>query len=212
MMDRPMPSSKLGEYKDGYQLMIEPAFDMNLFVKRTFLTPNKALFNVDHYHLDEAIDTDIAFLWSAGGFEKKMMRVIGQAEQLMFRSGGFQKMRQEQQFYEWFGYVPKFVITLDGMYCANCTDTEFCALVEHELSHIGVVIGEWGTPKFNKDTGLPILGIRDHDVSEFIGVVERYGVPKDSPLERMVAVANKAPIIAKTDIQHACATCLKVAA
>lgn len=211
-MNRPYPSKNLGEYQDGYQLMIEPAHDINLFVKKTFLTPGKELFNVDHYHLDEAIDNEIAFLWAATGFEKQFKYILGQTEQLAFRVGGFQRMRQEQQFYEWFGYIPSFIITLNGSYCRDCSDVEFCALLEHELYHIGHAIGEFETPKFSRDTGLPVLAMRDHDVSEFVGIVERYGVAEGSPIHAMVEAANNKPTVAKIDIKNACATCLKVAA
>ncbi|MFA6039877.1 MAG: putative metallopeptidase [Methylophilus sp.] len=211
-MNRPYPSKELGEFKDGYQIMIEPAYDLPLFVKKTLLNPDDGVFNNDHYHLDDAIDSSIAFLWSASGFEKQMKHVIGQTEQLMFRAGGFQRMRQEQQFNEWFGYIPEFVITLNGAFCREASDNDFMALLDHELMHIGHVTGEFGAPKFSRDTGLPVLGMRDHDVSEFVGVVERYGVPKDSALERMVAAANSKPLIASVDIKSACATCLKKAA
>ena len=36
---------------------------------------------------------------------------------------------------QWFGRVPAFLITLAADYCAECSDAEFCALVEHELYH-----------------------------------------------------------------------------
>lgn len=43
------------------------------------------------------------------------------------RAGGWQKARMEQQMHEWFGAVPKFIITLAADYCSQCSDAEFCA-------------------------------------------------------------------------------------
>src|SRR5690606_6326227 len=119
--------------------------------------------NPDHAHLAGA---DLCFLWAASGFAKAGRYVLGQAEQVMFRAGGWQKARQEQQMVEWFGRVPEFLITLAADYCATCSDEEFCALVEHELYHIGHLKDEYGAPAFYRD-GRPKLGIQGHDVEEF---------------------------------------------
>jgi hypothetical protein len=213
-MNRPMPPSELGRF-DSYPLNIMPAHELNLWVKQTFLDPDSALFNQDHYHLDDFVENStIGFLWAAGSFKKQMKSVIGTTEQVAFRVSGYQRMRQEQQLMEWFGYIlPEYIITLDGYYCAHCSDSEFCALVEHELYHIGHAKDEWGDPKFNMKTGLPVLAMRDHDVSEFIGVVERYGVgDKEGTLARLVAAANSKPTIKRTDLAHACGTCLRLVA
>jgi hypothetical protein len=77
----------------------------------------------------------------------------------------------EQQMHEWFGRIPKFIITLAADYCEQCNDLEFCALVEHELYHIAQATDDYGAPKFNKETGMPVLKLRGHDVEEFVGVV-----------------------------------------
>lgn len=74
--------------------------------------------------------------------------MLGQAEPVAFRAGGWQKARAQQQMVEWFGRVPDFLITLAADYCAECSDAEFCALVEHELYHIaqeldGFAFGPW---------------------------------------------------------------------
>jgi len=47
--------------------------------------------------------------------------------------------------------------------------------LEHELYHIVQSVDEFGAPKFNRDTGMPTLTLRGHDVEEFVGVVRRYG-------------------------------------
>lgn len=212
-MNRPFPPPELGTF-NTYPLNIVPAHDMPLWVKKTLLEPQSKVFNNDHYHLYDAMDGIVTFLWANGSFTKQMRSVIGQAEQIMFRTGGFQRMRQEQQLMEWFGYqLPEFIITLDGVYCSQCSDAEFMALVEHELYHIGHMLDEFGAPAFYRDTGLPKLGMRGHDVEEFVGVVERYGTGHaEGALSRLVAAANSKPTVAKVDIKNACATCLKMAA
>jgi hypothetical protein len=50
--------------------------------------------------------------------------VVGQAEQVVFRAGGWQKARMEQQMRDWFDDVPAFIITLAADYCAQCSDLE----------------------------------------------------------------------------------------
>lgn len=208
---RPVPAKKLGSF-ESYPINIMPAYDLPLWIKTTLLSPDSKVFNNDHYHLNDYLDGKICFLWSAAGFTKQMKRVIGQAEQVLFRSSGFQRMRQEQQLMEWFGYeLPEFIITLDGDYCSQCTDSEFMALLEHELYHIGHASDEFGSPKFHRDNGLPVLAMRGHDVEEFIGVVRRYGAgDKDSLLNQMVEAAKAEPEVKKADIAHACGTCLKL--
>jgi hypothetical protein len=113
---------------------------------------------------------------------------------------------------EWFGRVPKYLITLDASYCAQCSDTDFCALVEHEMFHIGHKRDAFGAPAFTQEGG-PKLFIRGHDVEEFVGVVQRYGVgPEDGAVAALVRAANQPPQVHRANIAGACGTCmLKVA-
>ncbi|MNJ51784.1 hypothetical protein D3C77_470980 [compost metagenome] len=109
---------------------------------------------------------------------------------------------------DWFGSVPDYVITLAGDYCAQCTEAEFCALVEHELYHIGHKLDKYGAPAFTQD-GMPKLEMRGHDVSEFVSIVERYGVGHpEGDLARMVEAAKKPPSVSRASIANACGTCL----
>jgi hypothetical protein len=209
---RPMPPKELGKHESSWTAMM-PAPELIQWVKDIFLTPDSKLFNQDHYHLYDYMDGTIQFLWSSGGFVRQTRHVIGQAEELVFRMGGFQKIRAEQQFIQWFGFVPDYVITLDGYYCSEATDIEFCALVEHELYHIGHKKDFFGQPCFSKDTGKPVLNMRGHDVEEFVGIVERYGTGDvEGALNRMVRAAQQKPSIGKSDIAHACGTCLRLVA
>lgn len=195
---RPYPPPLLDRY--------EPAHGVAEWISEQILAEDGAIHNPDHDHL---IDADLVFLWAPGGFTKGMKTVIGQAEEVMIRAGGWQKGRQEQQFDDWFGRVPSFMITLDASYCSQCSDAEWCALVEHELYHVAQALDEFGAPRFTKD-GLPKLKIRGHDVEEFVGVVKRYGPSVD--VKRLVDAANAGPELRLGNIAHACGTCLKVAA
>lgn len=198
--DRPRPASR-PDTGGGFC----PAPDLLAWVERVILPKGGALYNPDHTHLAEA---ELAFLWAPCAFEKAGRTVLGQAEQVMFRAGGWQKARQEQQMIEWFGRVPDFLITLSADYCATCSDSDFCALVEHELYHIGQAIDAYGAPAFD-GLGRPKLRIVGHDVEEFVGVVARYGPSPD--VRRLIAAAADTPAVPRLNIARACGCCLKAA-
>lgn len=61
-------------------------------------------------------------------------------------------------------------------------------------------------PKFIKETGMPVLKLRGHDVEEFVGVVRRYGASKD--VQEMVDAANRPAEVAHIDVARACGTCM----
>ncbi|ODA00605.1 hypothetical protein A7P25_21985 [Achromobacter xylosoxidans] len=191
---RPTPPDQLDRFL--------PAPELHAWVEQTILASGGPLHNPDHAHL---VDADLAFLWAPAAFEKAGHTVLGQAEQVMFRAGGWQKARQEQHMVEWFGGVPAFLITLAADYCIACTDAEFCALVEHELYHLGHAPDPYGAPAFDK-SGRPKLRIVGHDVEEFVGVVARYGSSED--VRRLVAAAGTAPAVPRLDIARACGCCL----
>ncbi len=201
---RPIPPSHVLE-SDWTTLC--PAPEVLSWVRYTFRTDGFPLYNEDHAHLESA---DLQFLWASTGYSKQGRTVLGQCEQVMIRAGGWQKARQEQQMREWFGRVPDFLITLDADYSHKCSDAEFCALVEHELYHIGHLNDEYGAPAFYRDSGLPKLGMRAHDVEEFVGVVRRYGAGQD--VQRLIDAAKAAPEVTKINIARACGTCLLRAA
>ncbi|UXY08993.1 putative metallopeptidase [Kosakonia sp. ML.JS2a] len=180
-----------------------PADGVFEWVAEHILLDSGELHNPDHVHL---IDADLCFMWASDSFAKKGRYVLGQAEQVMLRAGGWQKARMEQQMHEWFGRIPKFIITLAADYCAKCHDLEFCSLVEHELYHIAQATDEFGAPKFNKNTGQPVLTLRGHDVEEFVGVVRRYGASRD--VQKLVNAANRPAEVAHLDIARACGTCM----
>lgn len=202
---RPAPPDALLS-NDLFGTILAPALGLAAWAQQTILAEDGPLHNPDHAHL---LDADLGFLWASSAFTKRGRTVVGQAEQVMIRAGGWQKARQEQQLREWFGHVPEFLITLAADYCAECSDTEFCALLEHELYHVGQATDEFGAPAFYKD-GRPKLMLRGHDVEEFVGVVRRYGA--SAQVAQLVEAAKRPPAVSSANIAHACGTCLKVAA
>lgn len=198
-MNRPMPPADLLE---SPFLILTPAPEVWEWIQREILADTGSIHNPEHGHL---IDASIGVLWASSAFTKKGRSVLGQAEQLMIRAGGWQKARQEQQMRDWFGEEPEFLITLAADYCSQCTEAEFCALVEHELYHIGHKLDKYGAPAFGDD-GMPKLEMRGHDVEEFVGVVRRYGPSHD--VQQLIDAASRPPEVAKINISRACGTCL----
>lgn len=200
-ISRPAPSQ---EFLNAYHphINLTPANEVADWVNENILSEDGPLHNPDHYHL---IDAEVRFMWASSAFDKQGRTVLGQAEEVAMRAGGWQKARMQQQMHEWFGEVPKYIITLAGDYCASCSDLDFCALVEHELYHIAQARDMFGAPKFNRE-GQPVLSMRGHDVEEFVGVVRRYGARKD--VQDLVDAANQPAEVAKLDVARACGTCL----
>lgn len=77
------------------------------------------------------MEADLRFLWASNVFVKKGRVVLGHAEEVLMRTGSWQKARMEQQMYEWFGRIPDFIITMSADDCAQCSALEFCALMGH---------------------------------------------------------------------------------
>ncbi|MBD1589775.1 putative metallopeptidase [Pseudomonas typographi] len=203
-MRRPYPPASLLKLSElsGFGISLTPASDVWRWIQAEILADTGSIHNEDHAHL---IDADVKVMWASSSFEKAGREVLGQAEQVAFRAGGWQKARMEQQMFEWFGEVPAFIITLAADYCAQCSDAEFCVLVEHELYHIAQATDQYGGPAFTKD-GSPKLKLQGHDVEEFVGVVRRYGPGQD--VQHLIDAASKPPEVAKINISRACGTCL----
>lgn len=72
------------------------------------------------------------------------------------------------------GDLPDFVLTLDAEWWADAEPFAREALVYHELCHCEHANDKDGEPKFT-DEGMPVWGIRGHDLEEFHAVVRRYG-------------------------------------
>lgn len=198
-MRRPSPPVDL---LDLPSLRLRPAPEVWEWLQTEILANTGSIHNEDHAHL---INADIRVMWASAAFTKKGRTVVGQAEQVAFRAGGWQKARMEQQMLDWFGDVPAYIITLAADYCVQCSDSDFCALIEHELYHIAQATDQYGAPKFTQE-GLPKLEMRGHDVEEFVGVVRRYGA--SAQVQELVDAANNPAEVGKLNISRACGTCL----
>lgn len=199
---RPAPPQHLLEQMF---LTFAPAPEVLEWLKAEILDETGKLHNPEHQHI---LSVDLAVLWASGPSRSKGKTVIGTAEEVLFRASQWVKGRQEQQMRDWFGRVPDYLITLDAGYCARCSDTAFCALVEHELYHIAQKRDEFGSPAFTKD-GEPKIEITGHDVEEFVGVVRRYGIgDPGGALAQLAAAARSAPEVGEREIAGACGTCL----
>lgn len=199
---RPQPPEQLLDLHPAFL----PAPEVWEWVSEHILGEGGDLHNPDHEHLVQA---HVGFLWTNAQNAKRGRRVLGMAEMPSFMCNAWQRARQEVQIEGWFGQMPDFLITLDALYCATCSDAEFCALVEHELYHCAQKRDLFGMPKFNQQTGRPSFEIRGHDVEEFIGVVRRYGTGEpDGALAQLVAAAGRKPEVSGISISAACGTCL----
>lgn len=205
-MSRPLPPA---EILDPMGPAFLPSPDLAEWVKDTFLDGASPLFNEEHVHL---ADAEIGYLWTSVPNARGGLAVIGQCEIMPPAvMGKWARARATQQIGEWFGDMPDFVITLSAPYCAQASDLEFMALVEHELSHAGHERDEFGGLKFTRE-GRPKFGLRAHDVQEFVGVVRRYGAVGVN-VQAMVDAAREGPTIGHASIAAACGSCaVKLAA
>ncbi|MCG9515156.1 hypothetical protein MCL26_08545 [Acinetobacter pittii] len=207
---RPFPPQELiDKAEEDEAIRLAPAPDLMNWVITNFLTIGGPLHNPDHDHIAELLHDNEEFLacaWASSACVAKKRMVLGQCEKVMFNQGGWKKARQEQQMRDWFGYVPTYLITIDASYCDQATDRDFCALIEHELYHIGVERDEDGEPILGEMSGLPKHYLAGHDVEEFVGVVKRWGA--DESVKRLVEVAKQAPFVSDVNISKCCGTCL----
>ena len=201
-----MPPQSLLDLDPKEPLGFEPAHELKEWILKTFIDEGGELYNPDHMHISPWDDDLFMVLWASSGFKKSEKVVLGQTEKFAPMAGGWRKMRQEKQMIDWFGCVPNFIITIDAWFAHNASDTDFCALIEHELYHVGAKKDEDGNYHISPSTGEYKYYLRPHDVEEFHGVVQRYGASPD--VQKMVELANDGPTIGKAKIAHACGTCL----
>lgn len=82
--------------------------------------------------------------------------------------------------FEWlltrlFGSLPDYVIILDRGFWDSVTPQTREALIFHELCHVKPALDEYGSPRFNRQTGAPIYHLVAHDLEEFNAVAAKYG-------------------------------------
>lgn len=199
-MIRPQPSPELRN--PGNQ--IEPSVDLQEWLMNTFVHEDGELWNVDHEHLRTA---NIAAIWTNVEFEQDLMPVAGMAEIVKVNGKPWARTERIDHLCLLHGDIPQARIWIYAPVAANYSDSQFCGLIEHELYHLAHKKDKNNEPMFD-DEGRPVLTTRAHDVSEFLGVVERYGVDSVHPnVKKMVEIAKRKPSIAATAIQVACGTC-----
>jgi hypothetical protein len=173
------------------------------WARAVFIAGDGALHNPEHEHLDKAT---IGFAWATEENSRNGRRILGLTELMPpMAMGKWSRARALEQMADWFGDVPDFLITIDVV-AASFDDASFCALIEHELYHCAQQRDAFGAPKFHRDTGDPLWGVRGHDVEEFVGVVARYGTEATGTTELVKAGAAKA-LVAVADISIACGNC-----
>lgn len=190
-----------------------PDPELAAWIRDAYYTEGGPFFTHEHAHLGHAT---LGCLWTNAPNSSKGRRIVGLAEmpeRSLGRGGKWSKARQEQQLREWFGCVPNFVLTFDALYADSCDDASFCALVDHELCHCAQAVDEFGAPKFNRETGLPVFTMRGHDVEEFVSVVRRWGIQAagEAATDLVIAAAQK-PEIAPAKIAQGCGICARMAA
>lgn len=199
---RPMPPADLAQTGE-----FRPAPEVSDWLKQAFIDPEATMVNEDHAHLRSAT---FGVLWTNVPNSRQMRSIIATAEQPIFRGSKWSKARQDQQIAEWFGDSPDFLLTFNADWASQASDIEWCAVVDHELYHCAQENDIFGMPKFHQG-GSPSFAMKGHDVSEFIGVVRRYGAVSPEVRE-MVDAANGRPLIDGLDIGRSCGACLSVAA
>lgn len=183
--------------------------ELEAWARNTFISEISPIYNPDHAHLQMA---SLGFVWTNEPNTRAGRVILGQCEIMPPMSmGKWQRARALAQVSDWFGQMPDFLITISAGAAQYMDNDSFCALIEHELYHAGQATDDFGQPRFNKRTGLPVFAIKGHDVEEFVGVVRRYGASA-AGVEEMVRAANKGPEVAPANVARACGNCLRIVA
>jgi hypothetical protein len=181
-----------------------PDHNLETWIRDVFISGDGPIVNEEHYHLDWAT---LGCLWTCVPMNQKMRDVAATCEMPRAQGNKWQKSRADYQLIQWFGQVPDFLLTFFAPYCTAASDEVFCAVVEHELYHAGQKRDEFDQPKFNEKTGNPCFGIKDHDVSEHVGVTRRWGAGVSANVPELVEAALMEPLIKRVDVRAVCGRC-----
>lgn len=199
-MERPLPPPELRE--PGFK--IEPALEVAEWLMAAFVAEGATHANPDHEHLREA---DIACLWTTVEYRNGTALVGGTAELVRVSGKPWPSARAVDHLCLLFGRIPDFILTFYAPYAAEASDRAWCALVEHEIYHCAQKLDKDGQPKFDAE-GNPVWAMRPHDVEEFVGVMERYGVEACAgKSKQFVEAAARAPLFDDEEIGAVCGTC-----
>jgi hypothetical protein len=178
--------------------------ELQEWLMNTFVHEDGELCNEDHAHLRTA---NIAAIWTNVEFEDGLLPVAGMAELVKVNGKPWPRAERTDHLCLLHGNIPQARIWIYAPYAATLDDASFCALVEHELYHLAQKKDKEQQPMFD-DEGRPVLTTRAHDVGEFLGVMERYGVGALHPNVRaMVELAKKKPLLTGDQVRAACGSC-----
>jgi len=100
----------------------------------------------------------------------------------------------EQLLTAHFGALPDFLMVIDEPWWNAASEIDREALCWHELCHIQQEVNEFDDPKFDRD-GVPVYGLREHDVTAFHSEVARYGAWSPDLQEFVHSINQKRGII-----------------
>lgn len=133
----------------------------------------------------------VAFMLRFGEWERQGRRALGVCYCGPSAQGDLRPLF-EQLLEDTLGYYPNFLIILSGDWWEEAGDLQREILVFHEALHAGHAKDKFGAPRFNRMTGMPIPGLRPHDLEEFTAVAERYGAWKSDVAEFAAALSRHA--------------------
>lgn len=196
-LERPYPPEVFTDLADD---LFMPSPELEAWSRAVFIDEGSILGG-DHNHLQLAT---IGFLWTNVQHIKQQRQILGTCElgQPQGSMGKWSRKRAEQQVSEWFGGIPDYLITIYTEFAREAADAQWVALIDHELRHAVQAIDAFGAPKFNQ-IGLPVWTIRSHDVEEFIGTVDAFGVDATESAA-FVRSANSPPKFSSKRINMVC--------
>lgn len=178
-----------------------PAPDLMDWIRDTFISGKGPMVNPDHSHLEDA---SIGLLLTGIEYKKKGTRVLGTAQLGKVTGHKWAKPYKEYLYRSWFGYLPDFIITLNGRYLYYEADAPGrCALPEHELYHCGHEHDDYGDPLYDEEDR-PKWYIRPHDVEEFYGVWRRYGNAAGPASRQLKMIFQEEPAMDLAVLRKAC--------
>jgi hypothetical protein len=134
----------------------------------------------------------LAFLLRGGEWRQGSRSILGACCMPGAGTGALQGLLL-QLLDDTLGYDPTYVVVLNEDWWSEATPLQREALVFHEVLHCEHAKDQYGTPRYNKITGLPVPGTRAHSLEEFQSVVERYGSWSPDIAEFLAAAARHVP-------------------
>jgi hypothetical protein len=207
-LKRPTPPPFL--FDEDLEGTFARAEDVEEWMRDVFIEEDGPLYGERHEPLSDAY---IGVLWATKAVKRKGVELAGTAEmpdRVARQLNGWVKEQYLWQMRRWFGTIPDFCIRLLAPWAESCEDVEFLATCKHELCHCDQAYDKYGSRWFRRD-GSRVWTLVEHDVTEFIDVVEDFG-PVGRNVAQFVSAASKTPRFEDADVRVACGNCLARAA